>query len=86
MTEKKSFDELTWEEWVELGNTIKKTHSLLINESFKYPKSSPKARKINSTIKAIVRVKDSLDEILHEKFSDKNTDELEHIFYGRNGS
>lgn len=74
-------EDLTWKEWVQLGEAMKKANKLLIKKLVEIkPKSGDRARRLRKAVKSIGVVRHTLDILVIEAFPDKTR--VGHIFYG----
>ena len=76
-------NELSWEEWIKLGEAMKKAYDLLLEKLVESKsKTGARARKLEKAIKSMVIIQDILDDLVFQAFPDKPTDVLVKVFYG----
>ena len=81
MTEKEVWD-LTWEDWVKIGEAMKKLSGYLLNKHVNTkPKTGAKARRLEQIYNRLVKLRCSLDDLVCEAFPNK--EDAIHVFYGR---
>lgn len=86
----RKLEQLTWDEWIELGKSANNIRNLLMAESEVYypsaarrtPLAKARVRKLKKALKGIDVIKDVLDDIIFEKFPEKDTNLLTRVFYG----
>jgi hypothetical protein len=73
---------LKWEEWVAMGEQMKKARLLLMDEALKYNKTSERARHIRRAIKGLEIAMCKLDDLIYVEFPDHEPPAT-HVFYGQ---
>jgi hypothetical protein len=77
--------ELTWEDWVNIGNAFKKLDAYLLKASvYTRPKSSPEAKKFTRLLNNFGKVRCELDNLVCAKYGKEKGDIVTSVFYGRN--
>ena len=71
---------MRFEEWIHLGNLLKKSKNILMGEYLKYSKSSFEGKRINQALDWIGKVDDKLDDVVCQQFPDEIT--AISVFYG----
>jgi hypothetical protein len=75
--------ELTWEEWVQMGEQFKKANEFLVKETVNTtPKSGPKARKLRRAMNGLDAIRSTLDDLVCAAFFRDKGDAVGHLFYG----
>ena len=72
----------TWEEWVEMGEQMKKAYRFLMEESKKYNKTSERARDIKEIMKGLDMVRNVLDGLVCAAFPNHYPELPTDVFYG----
>jgi len=71
---------MLFEEWIQLGNRVKETRNILMDEILKYNKTSFEGRRIEQALNYLDKVRDKLDDVVCQQFPDELTATL--VFYG----
>lgn len=71
---------LNYEEWIHLGNLVKKIEVQLMKERLNYPKTSFEARRILQALDWLDKTRDKLDDVVCKQFPDEITNIA--VFYG----
>ena len=69
-------------DWIEIGNYLKRVHEKIIKESLKYRSSSKEARALMKAEKYDIKLRSTLDDLIFILYPNINSEVLAHIFYG----
>jgi hypothetical protein len=80
-------EEMTWQEWKELGNTVKKLYRLHLDVfqlmSGRFNKTGRPMKSAWRVYNGIHRLKSDLDDVVCAiRWPDKSNSEVVHVFYG----